>query len=210
MRNLLVALVFSGFCTPAAMAIIIPPADIRPPETFDLTISDTYEYAVHLNNQSLLVTGGGADEIVAKDFSYVEVRDTWPLEIDVGGIYTLDIDDNCGLNYYGGETALLSTYDYGVAILQGGSIDYLASHQNVPHFGENIYPYIKMIVKEYEYVTSSKMLTGLWVDDSPFSIQLVDQSGYDPVIDNIAFTVIPEPATLLLFGLGGLLLRRKK
>jgi hypothetical protein len=67
-----------------------------------------------------------------------------------------------------------------------------------------------MIVKEYEYVTSSNMLTGLWVDDSAFSIQLVDQTGYDPVIDNIAFTVIPEPATLLLFGLGGLLLRRKK
>ena len=57
------------------------------------------------------------------------------------------------------------------------------------------------------YFTPS-ILTGTWFDDSTFSIYLDDVDGYDPVFENIFFT--PEPATLLLITVGGLLLRRRK
>jgi len=35
-------------------------------------------------------------------------------------------------------------------------------------------------------------------------------TGYTVLVDNIAVTIVPEPATLSLLGLGGLLLRRKR
>ena len=52
------------------------------------------------------------------------------------------------------------------------------------------------------------MLTGKWLDGLDFSIQLIDVAGYTPTINNITF--IPEPASLVLIGLGGLLIRRRK
>jgi hypothetical protein len=62
----------------------------------------------------------------------------------------------------------------------------------------------------YNTTGDIKGITGLWKNGTPFSIQFLDQtaSGYDPVWKNI--NVIPEPITLFLFGLGGLLLRQKK
>ncbi len=54
MKKLLLTIVFAGFCGSAALA------DIIPPEDFDFTISDTYDHgSINLDNQSLLVTGGG-------------------------------------------------------------------------------------------------------------------------------------------------------
>ena len=53
-------------------------------------------------------------------------------------------------------------------------------------------------------------LTGFWMDDTPFSIDLW-YSSYPgaPIIDTYAHIVlIPEPATLLLLGSGGLFLRK--
>ena len=69
-----------------------------------------------------------------------------------------------------------------------------------PITGESIYNrHIEMLVKEYTFNTQTKMLKGTWGDDSLFSIQLIDrtQYGYSPAIDNIKFTIIPEPMSLI-------------
>lgn len=51
-----------------------------------------YGYGIVLrNNDSLLVTGGGADAIEARDFSSVEIRATAPLRQFVGGIYDMKL-----------------------------------------------------------------------------------------------------------------------
>ena len=47
MKKLLLTVVFGWVCASAALA------------DFDFTISDTYEYGIILNSQSMLVTGGG-------------------------------------------------------------------------------------------------------------------------------------------------------
>jgi hypothetical protein len=169
---------------------------------FDFTLSGTEYNSMVLNNQSLLVTGGGAGQITALDNSYVEVWGTTPLA-QFSGIYSMNLARNSTLNYYGGETGAISIYEQATAVLEGGRIDYIASHQ---YLGS---PHIEMVVKDYSYNPGTNLLTGIWGDDTAFSIELVDQAGYDPVIDNIAFTVVPEPMTLLLFGLGGLVIRRK-
>ena len=170
--------------------------------TFDYEISDSYKGSVTLNSESLLVTGAGCISIFAKGTSYV------------GGIYTLGLAGFSTMNYYGGETGNFYIYDDAVATFSGGRIDYMSSYQFawrwegtcpsvlVPN------PHITFICDVDSVNLTGNLLTGNWLDDSSFSVTLVDQAGYDSVYSNINF--IPEPASLLLLGLGGLLIRRKK
>ncbi|RKY07414.1 MAG: hypothetical protein DRP66_06760 [Planctomycetota bacterium] len=180
---------------------------------WDYTIGDgQYEYgSVRLyNDKTLLVTGGGAYGVEAFDSSYVKVQGTAPLEIDVGGIYVLDLDDSSSLLVTGGEIGGIAFRDNATAVLRGGSILHISSFQR-PLGGD--YPpsyWDKHITIEYSgelpTVDGDNLLTGLWPDGSAFSIQLHDGAGvFYPAITNIEF--VPEPMTLLLFGFGGLAVR---
>ena len=182
--------------------------------TFDHVISDSYEFGTFiLNDESLLVTGAGAYGIFANNTSYVEVQHTAPLEQYVGGIYTFGLVDSSTLNYYGGEMGGFSIYDDAVATFSGGSVNYISSYQFawrqeghpsvlVPN------PHITFVCDVDSVDLAGNLLTGNWLDGSGFSVTLSDRDGYDPVIENIQF--IPEPATLLLFGIGGLAIRKKR
>ena len=57
---------------------------------------------------------------------------------------------------------------------------------------------------------TSHVLTGLWGNGTNFSIYLPNITGYSPAIDNIKFTIIPEPASLILLAVVGLLVRKRK
>ena len=171
---------------------------------FDYTISDTYEFGIfQLNGESLLVTGAGAYQIDAKGESYIEVQNTAPLEENIGGIYTFGLDDFSILNFYDGEMGGFRIYDDATATFSGGSINYISSRQD-----SDLTKHITFIADVDSINLAGNLLTGNWLDDSSFSITLLDQTGYDSVYSNINF--IPEPATISLFGLGGLLLRKKR
>jgi hypothetical protein len=73
-------------------------------------------------------------------------------------------------------------------------------------------PHIEMLVKNKTYNTLTKILKGTWGDDSLFNIQLIDrtQYGYSPAIENIQFTIVPEPMTLGIMGLGIFFLKKKR
>ena len=98
------------------------------------------------------------------------------------------------------------------ALLSGGLIETLWSYQiaweddgsggliNTPH--------ITIDCLDWSHDTSTNILTGHWLDGTSFNIKLYDVTGYSPAIDNIQF--IPEPVTVLLMGIGGLLIRKKK
>jgi hypothetical protein len=201
MRKIVVVLMGVLVCSSAALG------------AFDFTISGGYHGIKILEgSESLLMTGGGGDGIVARGYSYVEIRGTAPLGQFVGGISTIDLTHNSLMNYYGGETRGLYMYGDARAVIQGGRIDGIRSFQYVPVHNNVAYPHIIIDcqLNSVVYDSQSNVVAGNWKNGDPFSIQLHDQSGYDPVIENIEF--IPEPMTLSLFGFGGLVIRglRKK
>lgn len=176
---------------------------------FDFTISSGYHGPQMLEGEeSLLMTGGGVIEIRARDFSYVEVQGTTPLQINVGGIYDLNLYDSSSLLVTGGEIGGIDFRNNATAVLQGGSILHISSFQYVPMPNNIAYPHITIDCQldSVVYDSQTNVVAGNWKNGDPFSIQLHDQSGYDPVMQNIEF--VPEPATLLLFGVGGFGVRR--
>jgi hypothetical protein len=179
-----------------------------------------YEGYVECLSGLLVVDGGGADIIEMRYSSKLEVRSTSPFVAGYGGIWDIRLKNMSNLNYYGGQTEELSMRNDATANLYGGRIDYISSFQTVPDVfvgydeqGRPIFEklrHIEMFVREYAYNPATLHLTGTWGDWTTFDIKLLNQAGYAPVIDNIKFTIIPEPASLVLLGLGGLLMRKRK
>jgi len=108
------------------------------------------------------------------------------------------------LNMLGGTIGSVEIHN--VANLYGGTIsDYLLATSTV-----NIYGY------DFEYDPlagnyQGGQLTGFWLDDTPFSIDLYYQDiPGAPIIDTWSHIVlIPEPTTILLLAIGGIILRKR-
>jgi hypothetical protein len=171
-----------------------------------------YAYTLDWLSGVLVVDGGGADWIEVRNSSRLEVWSTSvPLGLDVGGIMDLVIL-NSHLDYYGGLTEELTIGGQNATVyLAGGRIDFISSYQYVTWVdGKPTGQHIHIHAQdgwEWKYENGLiKGVKGLWLDGSAFDIRFIDKAGYDPVWANV---YIPEPASLLLMTLGGLLLRRR-
>ena len=188
-------------------------------ENGGLISAGVYEGYVECLSGFLVVNGGGADTIMVRNTAHLEVWSTSQFVPGQGGIWDIVLTNTSRLDYYGGETEELTLYKNAEAHLYGGRIDAITSFQNVFwYYDQPTNQHVNIYAKPgWSWIEDRQLhkvgIQGVWADGTPFNIQFLDRTsfGADPTWANInVIEVIPEPATLLLFGLGGLLIRRKK
>jgi len=160
-----------------------------------------------LNNyETFLMTGGEGHHLNLFNWSEATIQNTDPLigEHD-GGVWHISLAGYSHLDFSGGEVHYLGMNSYATATLSGGLIEQIYSYQVVAPD-----PHIEIICRDHLWHSSTNILTGTWEDYTTFNIQLFDQTPYTPVIDNIKFTIVPEPFSLLLLAAGGTLLARRR
>ncbi len=164
--------------------------------------------------------GGAADYIGVENSSHLKVWSTSPLGYNPrGGIWDINVKHNSHLDYYGGWTEEVTVRHNATANLYGGRIDAITSFQDIQWiyggqpYGQHINIYAKQNSWSWTYENGViRGITGQWLaDGTTFNIRFTtngESFGFDPVWANI--NVIPEPATMILFALGGILIRPKK
>lgn len=132
------------------------------------------------------------------------------------GIWDIYVADYSQLLYLGGATEEITIADWATAVLKGGRIDAITSMQYVGWLGGRFWgdPHVSIYCQPgWSWISSGSNkvgITGLWRDNTPFSIQLINDPDYPPTWMNINVVEIPEPASLALVAFSGLLIRRKK
>jgi hypothetical protein len=153
-------------------------------------------------NQTLLMTGGGYT-LMGHDNSILDIRNTSsPIVRGESGLGNIILGDNSQLYISGGSVHLLDLFSNTTTTLTGGQIDIINGYYVYPIDTSRITVYCQS-----GWTYQNSYLSGLWLDNSAFNIKLVTKASSD-VFSNI--TIIPEPASLLLLAVGGLLLRHRR
>jgi hypothetical protein len=172
---------------------------------YDYTIEDGWTAGLTLqNSESLLMTGGGMDDLTLYDHTSATIQGTSPLGEFIGGVWHISLAYYSHLDLSGGEVNYLGMNNYATATLSGGSILQIHNYQVV---ASN--PHIEIICRDHSWNAPANILTGTWQDYTTFNIHLCNHAPYDPTIENIKFTIVPEPFSLLLLSAGGTLLARR-
>jgi hypothetical protein len=168
------------------------------------TVTDGYSGSIMTieNNDTLIMTGGGLNRVNGKGNGILNISNTSsPYVYGESGIHWMSLKENSQLYFSGGSLHLLEMTDNVSVVLAGGQIDEINAYYPAPGNLNHITIYCKP-----DWTYQNQYLSGQWLDGSAFNIRLYSQ-GKSGVFDNITF--IPEPTTMLLLGLGGLLIRRK-
>ncbi len=182
---------------------------------YDYIIDDGYTPGITLQgNQSLFMTGGGLGDLTLYDCTTATIQNTSALNQFIGGIWQIRLSGDSTINIAGGQIHELDINYSSLAQISGGQIESIYSYQSAwktegqpPVLVPN--PHIEMFVRDWNFDELTKQLTGTWGDFSTFNIKLIDVQGYSPTIENIKFTIIPEPISLMLLALGGMMMRRR-
>jgi hypothetical protein len=164
------------------------------------------------DSSMLNVTGGEIYSLYTREYSFANISGgtlggvmTWDHAtanlFDGGSVFSLGAGVSGIINMMGGTTEYLHAGGSCTFNLYGGAV---TDSLNAWDFATvNIYGY------GFDYDPSAGnynggQLTGLWFDDTTFTIDLYDTVTYDHI------NLVPEPSSLILFALSALLLIRKK
>ena len=142
---------------------------------------------------------GHYDVVDGNYFEEVAMLENATADMIGGLIDKITIYQSCLLNMYDGEIGILWTEDISTANIYGGDLTELwATGGSV-----NLYAY------DVTHTTTG----GLWDDGQVIGTYYSDSTDFIFDLRDDAYShisIIPEPATFLLLGLGGLLLRKRK
>jgi hypothetical protein len=157
----------------------------------------------------LIVNGGGANWIETWGSSRLEIYSTsLPLSLYPGrGVYDILLGVNSTLLFAGGATESIIVGDNATALLTGGTII------TIPFIVSADSSLVTIDCKDgWQWLyTASKIsgISGTWQNGTPFQIAFGNApSPYPPTANFV--NVIPEPASMILFGVGGICLLRKR
>ena len=145
-----------------------------------------------------------------KEYSTLEVEYTsTPLVNNVGGVYEIFMNNNSHLIYSEGVTNSIYAIQDATAYINGGQINLLKSVQK-PTLGKTIT--IDCMPNSWSWIGEKDAytgITGLWENGEEFTITFVNDhlNIFPDTWTHI--DVIPEPVTMLMLGLGTLLLKRR-
>lgn len=140
-------------------------------------------------DEAIEVTGGQGNDLTLLSNSMAVIEKTNSV-----GINEIVIDGDSLLYLSGGTIGMISSFQ-----------NPRQSHPDSPPVGPE---HIFITCREFNYNETTEILSGTWEDWSAFDIKLNSYSAF-PAIDNIDITIVPEPATLFLFGLGAIAFRNK-
>lgn len=151
---------------------------------------------------TIQMTGGSIDTIFMHDTSTLNVSD--------GYIAWVNGQDSSTIEIIGGDISRLYANDSSIFNIHGGRFGWLDSAFDTL-LTANISGVFNIFGYGFTYTPAevgegSFLLKGFWRNGDPFRVGLTDRVYSNHVI----LHEVPEPCTLSLLALGGLLLRRKK
>ncbi len=174
-----------------------------------------YDDTIVVNsNSSLNVNGGASDRITVEDSAKLIISITSSLSNQPknrGGVWTIILRDESNLTFSGGATNKIYTGGNSTTILTGGQINSIASQQRITN-GTHIEIYCNEgWLWKYNSYSEIKGIIGNWRDGTPFDIAFIDDSSnYFPATWKNIEVITPEPASMLLLSLGGVLIKKRR
>ncbi len=186
--------------------------------TYDGELSDgEYAFGTRVNEDSVLtVTGGGADRIRVLDTAHLEVLSTkTPLSgyhEGGGGIYIIEVNslNSSSLTVSGGIINYIDVGKESTVLLNGGQVNLIRSTQYA-YTGKTIT--IDCMKNSWSWIGEENNYTGItgkWKNGDEFTINFINDNIGNFFPDTWTHVeVIPEPASMLLLGLGGIFIKKK-
>ena len=202
------------------MLLFMLPVPVFAGYTYTITEGMEFTDLTLTANQSLLMTGGTGGNVTLEGTSLMELyggevvnitlqRTTAALDVWGGKISGRIFTDNDNkVNIAGGDVKLVYLNGSALAKLSGGNIESINVGLNISSTLPPSY-IIKCDLNSLNLTYTNGVLSGIagnWLDGSGFNIGVESRLG-NPVSDYIQF--VPEPTSMLLLSLGGLLIRRK-